>query len=158
MVTTRIPSALIIVSTKPTKEEAMNVESIGAVLSNPSTDLSRAGIQQEDFLKVLLAQLSFQDPLEPMDNQEFIAQLAQFAAIEQTRQGNEDIKSMLTLQVANQGVNLLGHTVEVRAGSGMQIGEVTTVGFQQGLPVLTVRTSDGSFMTDVSLSQISVVR
>jgi len=136
----------------------MGVESIGAVLSNPSTDLNRAGLQQEDFLKVLLAQLSFQDPLKPMDNQEFMAQLAQFSAIEQTRQGNQDIESMLTLQVANQAVSLLGHTVEVNAGAGTQVGEVTTVGFWQGLPVLTVHTADGSFLTDVGLSQISIVR
>ena len=136
----------------------MNVESIGAVLGNPTTDLTRAGLQQEDFLKVLLAQLSFQDPLKPMDNQEFIAQLAQFSAIEQSRQSNQDIQSMLTLQVANQAVGLLGHTVEIQTGSGTQIGEVTTVGFWQGLPVLTVQTVDGGFLTDVGLSQISIVR
>ena len=136
----------------------MEIESIGSVINNPSSDLGRVGIQQEDFLEVLLAQLSFQDPLEPMDNQEFIAQLAQFSAIEQTRQGNEDIEAMLTLQVADQAVSLLGHTVEVRAETGTQVGNVTTVGFQQGLPVLTVQTDGGDFLTDVSLSQIAIVR
>ena len=136
----------------------MTVESIGAVLSNPTSDLTRAGLQQEDFLKVLLAQLSFQDPLKPMDNQEFIAQLAQFSAIEQSRQGNEDIEAMLTLQVADQAVGLLGHTVEVSTGGDSVVGEVVTVGFWQGLPVLTVRTGDGSFLTDIGLSQISIVR
>lgn len=136
----------------------MNIESIGAVLNNPSSNLTRAGLQQEDFLKVMLAQLSFQDPLKPMDNQEFIAQIAQFSAIEQTRQSNEDLKSILTLQVGNQAVNLLGHTVEVQTGAGTQIGDVITVGFWQGLPVLTIRTPDGAYLTDVGLSQISIVR
>jgi flagellar basal-body rod modification protein FlgD len=136
----------------------MNVESIGSVLNNPSTDLTRAGIQQEDFLKVLLAQLSFQDPLKPMDNQEFMSQLAQFSAIEQARQSSEDIQSMLTLQVADQAVGLLGRTVEVQSQNGSQVGEVTTVSFYQGKPVLTVQAQDGSFLTDVGLSQISIVR
>ena len=39
----------------------------------------------QDFLQVLLTQLSWQDPLKPMDNQTFMAQMAQFTALEQTQ-------------------------------------------------------------------------
>lgn len=135
----------------------MAVEGIGAVFdANAST--RRAGLEQEDFLKVLLAQLSYQDPLKPMDNQEYIAQLAQFSGLEQTRQVNDRIGALLSLQAADQALGLLGKEVEVVTNTGSVVGEVTTTGFANGSPVLTVRTSGGSFLTDVTLSQIVIVR
>lgn len=135
----------------------MAVEGIGAVFD--ATDSTRrAGLQQEDFLKVLLTQLSYQDPLKPMDNQEYIAQLAQFSGLEQTRQVNDRIGALLSLQSADQALGLLGKQVEVATSSGSVVGEVTTAGFEGGVPVLTVQTTSGTFLTDVTLSQITIVR
>ena len=136
----------------------MSIESIGAVLESNTVDLKRAGLQQEDFLKVLLAQLSYQDPLEPMDNQDFIAQLAQFSEIEQSRQTSDRIESLLTLQISNQALGLIGRTVEIQSVNGPVVGDVTTITFNQGNPFMTVQTTSGDFLTDVTLSQISVVR
>ncbi|MFL6180643.1 MAG: flagellar hook assembly protein FlgD [Actinomycetes bacterium] len=137
----------------------MAVDSIGAVAQTSSTtSLQQAGLGQEDFLKILLAQLQFQDPLKPIDNQEFIAQLAQFSGLELNRQSNEKVDTLLTLQSANQAIGLIGKTVEVGTSDGSQVGTVTTVNFQNGAPLLTVRTTAGAFLTDVSLSQIFVVR
>lgn len=140
------------------RRSVVEIESIGAVLDNSSVDLTRAGLQQEDFLKVLLAQLSYQDPLEPMDNQDFIAQLAQFSEIEQSRQTSDRIESLLTLQIGNQALGLIGRTVEIQSASGPVVGDVTTVTFNQGNPLLTVQTTVGDFLTDVTLSQVTVVR
>lgn len=138
----------------------MAVESVGAVASNltQAQALQQAGIGQEDFLKVLLAQLSFQDPLKPLDNQEFIAQMAQFTSLEQTRQVNDRLDLLLTIQAADQSIGLIGKTVEVRTASSAAIGTVTTVAFQNGSPSLTVKTPDGAFLTEVSLSQVVIVR
>lgn len=136
----------------------MAVESIGTVATDGATQLRRVGLEQEDFLRILLAQLSFQDPMKPMDNQEFIAQMAQFTALEQTRQSNDKIDALLTLQSADQSVSLLGRTVEARTAAGSQLGEVTTVRFEQGSPLLTVRIEDDEFITDLRPSQITVVR
>ena len=135
----------------------MAVEGIGAVLDSTAST-RRAGLQQEDFLKVLLTQLSYQDPLKPMDNQEYIAQLAQFSGLEQTRQVNDRIGALLTLQSADQALGLLGKQVEVTTSTGAVVGQVTTAGFNDGSPILTVQTTSGTFLTDVSLSQIRVVR
>ena len=135
----------------------MAIEGIGAVLDNNVTS-QRAGLGQEDFLRVLLTQFTSQDPLKPLDNQQFIAQLAQFTNLEQTRQVNDRIESLLTLQAANQAVGLLGHVVEVATDTGEVVGNVTTLTFQQGVPQLTVQTDSGEFLTNVGLSQISIVR
>ncbi len=137
----------------------MPVESIGTSFAETqSSALQQTGLGQEDFLKIFLAQLSFQDPLEPVDNQQFMAQMAQFSSLDQTRQTNERLDSLLTLQSANQSVALIGKTVEVRTQTAMQIGKVTTVSFSGGTPELTVQTVSGEFVTGVGLGQVSVVR
>jgi flagellar basal-body rod modification protein FlgD len=136
----------------------MALESVGTLLSNPESETGIQGLRQEDFLKILLTQLSFQDPLKPMDNQEFIAQFAQFASLDQSRQANEKTDSPLTMQAANQALTLLGKTVEVEAGSSTIVGEVTTLTFNNGVPNFVVKTSEGSLITGVLLSQISIVK
>ena len=83
------------------------VESIGASLGSGSQQLQQAGLGQEDFLKILLTQLTYQDPMKPLDNQEFIAQFAQFSSLDQTRQSNENLDSLLLMQMADQGIGLL---------------------------------------------------
>ncbi|MEJ2610282.1 MAG: flagellar hook capping FlgD N-terminal domain-containing protein [Candidatus Thiodiazotropha sp.] len=134
------------------------VDSIGAALGSGTQQLERAGLGQEDFLKILLAQLSYQDPLKPMDNQEFMAQFAQFSSLDQTRQSNESLDSLLLMQAANQAVGLLGKEVEVGTETGSVVGEVTSVAFNQGSPVFTVKVGDEQFLTNITLSQIVLVR
>lgn len=135
----------------------MAITSVGGVSTEATTNAANS-LGQEDFLKILLTQLTYQDPLKPLDNQEFIAQLAQFTSLEQTRQLNTRIDTLLTIQSTNQAVSLLNKTVEVSASTGTTVGEVTTLTFKDGQPLLTVRTSDGAFVTDVALSQVSIVR
>jgi len=135
----------------------MAIESIGAVV-NDSAALRTAGLGQEDFLKVLLAQFQFQDPLKPLDNQEFIAQIAQFTNLELTRQQGDRADSLLTIQSATQAIGLIGKNVEVRTANGSEIGSVTTITFRDGTPLLTVKTKSGAFLIDVSLSQVFLVR
>ena len=138
----------------------MAIESIGGLTaaSTPSAQVNSQGL--EDFLKVLLTQLTYQDPLKPLDNQEFIAQLAQFTSLEQNRQSNDRLQQLLTIQSATQSVGLLGRTVEIQPSNGgpNTIGEVTTLRFRQGEPLITVKGSNGGFLTDMPLSQVVLVR
>jgi flagellar basal-body rod modification protein FlgD len=134
----------------------MATESIGQIA--PTTVSSQTSIGQDDFLKILTTQLSYQDPLKPMDNQQFMAQMAQFAALEQSRQTNDSLQSLLTVQSATQSIGLIGRTVEVSAASGALVGQVTSLRFVDGTPKVTVRTSAGQSLADLSLSNISVVR
>ncbi len=65
-------------------------------------------LDQDMFLKLMLEQLKYQDPLNPMSNQEFLAQQAQFTQIEQLTQLNETIEANSGL---TQGMDLIGKEV-----------------------------------------------
>jgi flagellar basal-body rod modification protein FlgD len=134
----------------------MAIESIGATGDNSIT--RRAAVNQEDFLQVLLAQLQFQDPLEPLDNGEFIAQFAQLTNLEQTQQLNDKLETLLAMQNGAQAVNLIGRAVEVATNTGVVVGEVTAIVMQQGTPAMTIHTLDGEFISDISLGQVRIVR
>lgn len=122
------------------------------------SSVTTKGVTQEDFLRILSTQLSFQDPLKPIDNQEFLAQMAQFSSLEQSRMANEKIDTLLSFQSANQSVALIGKTVEVQADSSTASGEVTTITFTSGQPVLTVKLPSGELLANISLSQVNLVR
>jgi flagellar basal-body rod modification protein FlgD len=138
----------------------MAVESIGAVAqTSPLVNLQNAGLGQDDFLKILLTELKFQDPLKAQDNKEFIAQLAQFSGLELNRQSNDKADALLTFQSATQAVGLIGKQVQVRTtGSDTPVGTVTTVTFQNGSPLLQIKVDENTVLQDVSLSQIFLVR
>jgi len=135
----------------------MAIESIG---STPTTTglPTNSILGQEDFLRILLTQLQFQDPLKPIDNQQFVAQIAQFTGLEINRQVSDKTDALLTIQSATQSLGLIGRTVEVTTSTGNQVGTVTAVSFQGGNPALTVQTAPGQFLTDVSLSRVSLIR
>ena len=138
----------------------MAVNLIGGVTSgvSPSLSLQTKGIGQEEFFKILVTQLSYQDPMKPLDNQAFLAQIAQFTSLEQTRQMNDRIETLLSIQSVTQSIGLIGRTVEVFTASGPVVGTVTTLNFEAGQPYLTVRTAEGQSLVGLTLDQITVVR
>lgn len=136
----------------------MAITSIGATPESTTTP-TNASLGQSDFLKILMTQLQFQDPMKPMDNQAFLAQMAQFTTLSLTQQQNAKTDTLLTLQAATQAIGLIGKQVEVTTSTGQQIGSVTAIRFSSdGAPLLSVQASNGAVLTNVSLSQISLVR
>ncbi|MEE8058562.1 MAG: flagellar hook capping FlgD N-terminal domain-containing protein [Pseudomonadales bacterium] len=134
------------------------METIGIGVTGDNTISRRAAIQQEDFLQVLLAQLQFQDPLEPLDNNEFIAQFAELTNLEQTQQLNDKLDTLLTLENSGQAIGLIARSVQVTTNTGAEVGEVISVAFQNGVPELTISTQADEFITGISLGQISIIR
>lgn len=131
---------------------------IDAISNSGSTNLQANSLGMEDFLKILLTQLTYQDPLKPMDNQEFMAQMAQFTSLEQTQQLNSKIETLITNQASLQSVGLIGRTVDITTSSGALTGTVSALSLSGDAPLLTVRTSAGATVSDVSLSQVTAVR
>lgn len=135
----------------------MALDALGTAATATDT-LSQSSVSQNDLFKILLTQLKYQDPLKPTDNAEFIAQLAQFTSLDQARQTNENIQALMQLEATNQSVGLISKTVEVTTSTGSVVGQVTTISFDQGNPLLTIKKSDGSELLGISLSQIKLVR
>nr|NIP99278.1 flagellar hook assembly protein FlgD [Nitrospinaceae bacterium]NIR53460.1 flagellar hook assembly protein FlgD [Nitrospinaceae bacterium]NIS83863.1 flagellar hook assembly protein FlgD [Nitrospinaceae bacterium]NIT80656.1 flagellar hook assembly protein FlgD [Nitrospinaceae bacterium]NIU42982.1 flagellar hook assembly protein FlgD [Nitrospinaceae bacterium] len=85
-----------------------------------STPTTPAGAQKtlgkEEFLRLLVAQLSAQDPLNPMDSREFSAELAQFSALEQMTNVNKTLEDLVKAQQAmgnSSMISLIGKKVDV---------------------------------------------
>lgn len=136
----------------------MAVEAIGSELNSTTSELAQSRLGQEDFIKLFLTELTFQDPLEPINNREFLAQMAQFANLEQTRITNENTNNLVAMNATSQSLGLLGRQVEVNISTGgTAIGAVSAIAFSATGPVLSIKKADGSVLTDVRLSQIKLV-
>ena len=137
----------------------MAIDAIGVTPATNSNGLSQTTtINQQDFLQIMLTQQKYQDQLKPMDNQEFLAQLAQFSALELSREQKADTDTLLAVQSNTQSIDLLGRNVEVSNVNGSQVGNVTAISVASGTPSLTVVTSDGTTLTNVSPSNVILVR
>ena len=85
-------------------------------------------VGQDQFLKLMVAQLKSQDPLEPLKNQEFLGQLAQFSTLSGIEKLNTNFSDMLSLQQITQGSNLIGRQVVYKDADG-KTAQGTVQGF-----------------------------
>ena len=104
-------------------------------------------VKRDDFLKLLLAQVQNQNPLEPLKDGEFMAQLAQFSTVEGIDRLNASFEDMMRLQQLTQGANLVGRTVSYEEpGAGVRRGLVDSVFMQNGK--LTLKIGDANVTVD----------
>src|SRR5260221_6173888 len=96
------------------------------------------GLDQKQFLWLLLAGLQNQDPLSPMDNQDFLGQLAQFANLQGMQSLNANFSEMLKLQEMSQGAGLIGKTVQYASGTAVASGKVSGLAVNDGQVFLQV--------------------
>mgnify|MGYP001096124631 FL=1 len=128
--------------------------SVGAVQSTSGSGQEQAtrtrGPQElgkQEFLMLLVAQLRNQDPLNPMQDREFIAQLAQLNALEQMQQLNETLSAMAELTTLGQVASFIGKQV-----SGLEKGTGELV---EGV-VSKVTIIDGNVVLEVGGKQVEV--
>jgi len=86
-----------------------------------------ASLDKNDFLKILMTQLTHQDPTQPMDDKEFVAQMAQFSSLEQITNMNDNLSRVAGLIAKSQAVSLLGSAVDVVNGGAVVSGVVDAV-------------------------------
>jgi len=122
---------------------------------SPSTALTSASadttaspsstLNQNDFLKLLVAQMQYQDPMNPQSNTDMAAQMAQFTALQQASQSSSSLAMM-------QANGLIGSTVQLQVDTNHTTsGIVTGVVMNNGSPEVTV----GG--TNYNLSQVNSV-
>jgi flagellar basal-body rod modification protein FlgD len=101
----------------------MQVDSINKTLGG----VGKESLNKDDFLKILLTQLTHQDPTAPMEDKEFIAQMAQFSTLEQMTNMNTEFSRLAQMLAGNQAVSLLGKTVDIISGDTLVTGEVEEI-------------------------------
>ncbi len=88
-------------------------------------------LTQEDFLKILVAQMSNQDPMEPTSNEDFLAQMAQFSAL-------ESMSSLSKSYASTQAYSMIGKYVYIDNGSSVVHGVVSGVVTEDGVNYLLI--------------------
>jgi len=110
----------------------MQVDTINTAVNNGKS--YSAELNKDDFLKILITQLENQDPTEPMEDKEFIAQMAQFSSLEQITNMSQQFEQLARILSAGTAMGMLGKTVVLTSqGSTVQglVEEVTGGEFPQ---------------------------
>jgi flagellar basal-body rod modification protein FlgD len=110
-------------------------------------------LDKDAFLKLLVAQLRYQDPSSPADGTAFLAQTAQFTQVERLDDVSKAMQQMLSAQLMLGASNLVGKTVSYTGSDGRSAtGVVASATFSGSSPTLRVGN------TDVPLSSVTEVR
>lgn len=125
----------------------MQVNGASSSTNQTQTDTVRKAndtLDKHDFLRLLTVQLRYQDPIDPIKDQDFIAQMAQFTSLEQMQNLSDKMEQFIDMQItsssASQAASLIGRTVaayDQETGSTIE-GIVESVRFDTGGPLLTV--------------------
>jgi flagellar basal-body rod modification protein FlgD len=122
-------------------------DAAGKALQNASSVLGK-----DDFLRLLVTQLKYQDPLKPTDQSQFMSQMAQFSTVEGITNLQSSLDAMNKSDSVSQAVGLIGKQVTYLGEDGTtQSGLASAVSFAGG--GVTVHVGD----TDVTLDQIATV-
>lgn len=121
--------------------ETVNVPEGGMNLTTTRTPKSELG--KDDFLKLLTQQLKNQDPMNPMDDMQFISQMSEFSSLEQMVNMNKSLEKFMSTFATNsqtQAMMFLGTTVTAQSPEMEEplTGVVDMVGFKDGKPFLKI--------------------
>ena len=144
---------------------------ISSVASGSSTSAASSGSEiqilgKEDFMKLLLAQLQHQDPLDPTDSVEFTAQLAQFSSLEQLGNVNSNLEKLELYQASinnSQAVSFIGKEIVAR-GNSITLSSGQPVDLQFDLPsdagtvTLSIYDANGEFVRTFDVSNLTAGR
>jgi flagellar basal-body rod modification protein FlgD len=128
--------------------------------TNALSALPTQTLNQQDFLNLLVAQMTSQDPLNPVSNTDFASQLAQFSSLAAAQSTQTGVTNLQSGQQFLQADSLLGDTVLLAAttdASGMTTstatGVVTGVQMNGSIPQITVNGQSYNLSQIISVSQ-----
>lgn len=103
------------------------VNTFNKSLSDGTGAKATSTLDKNDFLKILITQLTHQDPTQPMDDKAFVAQMAQFSSLEQMTNMTASLGKVSDLLARSQAVSLLGTLVDIDDGINTVSGVVDAV-------------------------------
>ncbi len=146
----------------------MNAQSISEILAPQSTEPATANnkLGKEEFLKMLVAQMQYQNPLDPLKDQEFIAQMTSFSSLEQLQNMNDTLSQdvqwnmLLSQTISNtMATSLIGR--EVTAGANVTTitsNGVTPIKFASAAyakdGTITIRNAEGEIVRTIPVAQL----
>jgi flagellar basal-body rod modification protein FlgD len=106
----------------------MTTNSATATQQNTFAAATGNTLGKDAFLQLLLMQLRNQDPLNPMNDREFITQMAQLSSLEATQGLNSQVDMLILAQMQTQALQMVDHNIEYLDENGQtQTGKVTGV-------------------------------
>lgn len=144
-----------------------NVTFLSESGTNQSSTVADRVLDKDDFLRLLVAKLSHQDPLDPMADEDFVAQLAQFSSLEQLQNMNDNLQQdiqwnyLLSQTISNtMATSLIGRTVRADS-STLYIEEGGAADIAVGLDrpatelTITIRDENGRLIRTISERDVS---
>lgn len=126
---------------------------MGASAQTGAGTPSASEVDKDLFLKLMVTQLKNQDPMNPQDSAEFLAQTAQFTSLEKLEQVAAQTEQSYAAQMAFGASGLVGRTVSYTDAAGNELsGTVSTVRFGPAGPALTIGD------TEVPMNQVLSVK
>ena len=117
--------------------------STAATSAGGSQTADRTQLDKDAFLKLLVAQLKYQDPTKPVDSSQFLAQTAQFTLVEKFEQLSTSTAELLSTTRAQSAAALVGRAISwLDADGATRSGTVDSVSLVGGTPTLKVGDSD----------------
>ena len=115
--------------------------------TNTTSNTSSTGVDYNTFLQLLVAEMKYQDPTNPMDTAQYMSQFAQLSTVEQAMQTNSKLDALLSSQSLSQANGLIGKTVSFTDSTGATFsGKVASVSIN----------SDGSIATLENGTKVAV--
>ena len=114
-------------TTMPAQEASRTQMQVDAFNKSIGDIATSENLGKDDFMKILIAQLTHQDPTEPMKDTEFIAQMAQFSTLEQMTNMTQDFGKLAGILSSSQALSVLGKSVELVDGERVIQGIVEEV-------------------------------
>ena len=133
--------------------------------SAANTKTAGGAVDKDAFLQLLVKQMEYQDPLDPQDNSAYVAQLAQFSALEQMTNVSEaattmnsTLTSMNTSQLVSQMSSMIGQTVQwVDDKKVTHSGKVLGVSISDNAPSFVTQTAESKKPVSVPVSELTLV-
>ncbi len=138
----------------------MSVSSVIPTVNSSSTASSahsRTTLNQQDFMNLFITQMQFQDPLQPLDNNQMATQVAQFNTVDALATMNNTLNQMMTNQASLnnlQATSLIGKKIEARGNTlSIQQGVVSNGAYQLSQPgnvLIQISDSNGNLVQQIT--------
>jgi flagellar basal-body rod modification protein FlgD len=118
---------------------------LAATGTAPTTSVVNAdqSLGQNDFLQLLVAQLKYQDPMQPADSSQFMGEMAQFSTVQGVTSMGTTLASLSHSTDVSQGIAMIGKTISYQAADGTTAsGAVTSVSSADNAVTLHLASGD----------------